>query len=148
MKYSDMGVCAFMYAVCALFTTLTLRLPAEAQTYPLCLLAGLGALNTLFLARCLLARGGGRPVNDLRDVFAGFQPGQFFGVVLACVGYVALLHAVGFYAAGAVFLVGVMLFLRVPKLHLLLTVAVLAALVYLVFTLFLKVPLPRGVLFS
>ena len=42
----------------------------------------------------------------------------------------------------------VMLLLRVPRLHMLLSVGVLALLIYAVFTLFLKVPLPAGILFS
>lgn len=143
MRYSDLGVCAFMYAVCALFLTLALQLPAEAQTYPLCLLAGLGVLNTLFLGRILL-QGRGSLVNDLPQIFAGFLPRQFFGVLLACMACVALMPFFGFYAVGIAFLVGVMLFLRVSLPHLLLTVGVLGALVYAVFTLFLKVPLPAG----
>lgn len=38
MKKTDIGVVAFVYAVCALFLVMTLRLPAAAQTYPLSLI--------------------------------------------------------------------------------------------------------------
>ena len=34
MKKTDIGVVAFMYAICALFLVMTLRLPAAAQKQP------------------------------------------------------------------------------------------------------------------
>ena len=148
MKYSDIGVIAIMYAVCAFFFFMTVELPEEAQIYPLCLLSGLCGLNTLYLLRCLsrLRRDGF--VNDVPRIFSGFMRGQFFLVVLCCIGYLALMYAVGFYVASLAYLAGVMLLLRVPRLHMLCSVGVLALLIYAVFTLFLKVPLPAGRLFG
>ncbi len=35
MKKTDIGVVAFMYAICALFLVMTLELKPAAQTYPL-----------------------------------------------------------------------------------------------------------------
>ena len=43
---------------------------------------------------------------------------------------------------------GTLAFLHVPRWHIVLTVVVMAALIYAVFTLFLKVPLPVGLLFK
>lgn len=148
MKHSDLGVIAIMYAVCAFFFFMTVKLPEEAQIYPLCLLAGLAGLNTLYLLRCLsrLRRDGF--VNDMPQIFSGFMRCQFFSVVLCCIGYLALMYAVGFYAASLAYLIGVMLLLRVPRLHMFCSVGVLALLIYAVFTLFLKVPLPAGRLFG
>lgn len=148
MKKSDIGVIAIMYAICAFFFSMTVELPEEAQTYPLCLLAGLATLNTLYLARCLLRLRREGFSDDLPQIFKGFLGGQFFLVALCCIGYMALMYVVGFYAAGIIYLAGVMLLLRVPRLHVLLSVGVLALLIYAVFTLFLKVPLPAGILFS
>ncbi|MCR5562599.1 MAG: tripartite tricarboxylate transporter TctB family protein [Desulfovibrio sp.] len=148
MKYSDIGVIAIMYAVCAFFFSMAVKLPEEAQIYPLCLLAGLGGLNTLYLLRCLARLRRDGFVNDVPQIFNGFLRGQFFLVVLCCIAYMALMDAVGFYAASLAYLTGVMLLLRVPRLHLFCTVGVLALLIYAVFTLFLKVPLPAGRLFG
>ena len=47
MKKTDIGVVAFMYAVCALFLVMTLQLPKAAQTYPLFIIALLAALTTI-----------------------------------------------------------------------------------------------------
>ena len=48
MKKTDIGVVAFIYAVCALFLVMTLRLPAAAQTYPLFIIILLAALTNIF----------------------------------------------------------------------------------------------------
>ena len=75
MKRSDIGVTVIIYAFTLFFLVMTLDLPSDAQAYPLCLIGGLLALNTLYLARCLLkARGGAGIINDLPEslpVFSG-----------------------------------------------------------------------------
>lgn len=155
MTRSDIGVIAIIYATCLLFFYMTLKLKSAAQIYPLCLIGGLAILNTLYLGRCLLrlskekASNSGKGIlNDLPEVFKGFQAAQFFFVVGACVLYMVLLHYIGFYLAGLIFLLAVMWKLNVKPLAMGLTVAFLGCLVYAVFTLFLKVPLPKGVLFA
>lgn len=154
MTRSDIGVIAIIYATCLWFAYMTFQLKASAQIYPLCLIAGLAILNTLYLGRCLLrlvrarAEGGQSLTNDIAEVFREFQPRQFFFVVLACLVYMALLHYIGFYPAGLIYLVGVMWGLKVKPAQLCVATLVLGALVYGVFTLFLKVPLPKGALFS
>lgn len=150
MKKSDIGVVAMIYAVCLFFFVMTLHLKADAQTYPLCLIGGLFALNTLYLGRSVwvLRREGGGVRNDFPEVFNGFQARQFSVLALGCVVYMLLMYVAGFYIASVAYLVGTMLYLHVPLRHLILTVAVLAAMIYAVFTLFLKVPLPVGLLFK
>lgn len=165
MTRSDIGIVVIIYATCLLFLTMTLKLKAAAQVYPLCLIGGLALLNTLYLGTRLWRLLGGRAaqdvpgdakgpgaraalVNDLPEIFANFVPGQFLFIVIASVAYLALMHFVGFYPAGFVYMLAVMRRLRVPPLHMGVTLAVLGALIYAVFTLFLKVPLPRGILFG
>ncbi|MCR5813563.1 MAG: tripartite tricarboxylate transporter TctB family protein [Desulfovibrio sp.] len=148
MKRSDLGVVLFMYGVCLLFYFLVTTLPEEAKTYPLTILACLAILNTCFLLRGLVALKRQGLLNDLPEVFTGFKGGQFFFVLLACLAYMACLPYLGFYVTSLAYLVLCMAFLRVPKLPLFLTIACLAALIYAVFTLFLKVPLPVGRLFA
>lgn len=151
MTRSDIGVIISVYAICVLFLYLTLQLREAAQIYPLCLIGGLALLNTLYLGRCFMkARnaGGALVINDFREVFKDFQGLQFFFVLGACVAYLVALFYLGFYLSSFIYLVGVMLFLRVKKIQLWLTVIFLGALIYCVFTLFLKVPLPQGMIFS
>lgn len=154
MNRSDIATICVVYATCLFFLGMTLELKSAAQIYPLCLIIGLGILNTLYLAKCVIkaarARGdGGEAIhNDLPTIFSGFMARQFFFVAIACVLYMFLLHYIGFYPAGLVYLVAVMAWLKVRPLAMAVTVVLLGCLVYCVFTLFLKVPLPAGTLFS
>ena len=144
MKRSDIGVTALVYAFTLFFLYMTLELPPDAQTYPLCLIAGLLILNTCYLVRCLwqLRRQAGIHFG-LAVLIAFFEWKQF-----AFFCFMLLMHVAGFYIASICYLVGTLAFLRVPRWHIVLTVVVMAALIYAVFTLFLKVPLPVGLLFK
>lgn len=153
MTRSDICTIGAIYATCLIFFYMTLQLKAAAQIYPLCLIGGLAVLNTLYLAKCLwkyfhTVRDSSRLSNDFPEIFKNFLPRQFFFVMGACVAYMVLLHIVGFYLAGFIYLVIVMWNLHVKKIQLWLTVILLGSLVYGVFTLFLKVPLPKGILFG
>ncbi len=149
MKRSDIGVAAVFYAICLLFFVLTMDLPDEARTYPLCLIAGLFFLNTLYIGRAALAYLRDRTMeDDLGRSFGDFQPGQFFGSAALGVLYMVLMWLIGFYVSTVLYLAAAMLFLRVPRLHIIATAGVMLGIIYAVFTLFLKVPLPVGILFK
>ena len=151
MKRSDLCVVGVIYAVSLAFFIMTVELPEEAQTYPMGLIIALAGLNTFYLIQCLMkAWKAGRfsVANDLPEVFNGFQPLQFFFVAGGCALFLFLMYTVGYYIAGAVYLVGTLLFFKVNLRWIALTLVTLVALIYAVFTLFLKVPLPTGVLFG
>lgn len=151
MTRSDVGVIISIYAICIFFLYMTLQLKAAAQIYPLGLIGILALLDTLYLFRCLWrmrASGDKHIINDLSKIFSGFQTGQFFYVVGACVAYLIVLYYLGFYASGLIYMIAVMLFLKVRQWQMWISIAVLGLLIYGVFTIFLKVPLPRGLLFS
>lgn len=146
-KKTDIGVVAFIYAVCVLFLVMTLRLPAAAQTYPLFIIIMLAALTTLYVAQMLRAAKKSGVTSGLED-FEGFLPRQFFPILGMVVLYLVVMYFAGFYIATLVFMVVCLLFLKVPKWQILLSTAVILVLVYCAFTLFLKVKLPVGLLFK
>lgn len=152
MKNSDLIVILLIYGVCGLFLGMSMELDMAARIYPLALIAVLGALNSLYLVRCLLASvAGGRKfqlANDLPKLFVGFQARQFFFVVLACLGYMLIMPYAGFYLSGLLYLVGVLAFFHVRPLYMALATVIMGALIYGVFDVFLKVPLPEGLIFS
>ncbi len=149
MKKSDFGVIGFIYAVALCFYIMTVELPQEAQTYPLGLIIAMSVLNTIYLGQCLVKWMASRTVeNDFPVIFKNFQPRQFAGVILGCVLFLVLMRYAGYYIAATLYLIGTMLFLKVHKLHILIVLVVLVALIWAVFTKFLQVPLPQGVLFN
>lgn len=154
MTRSDVGVIILIYATALLFFYMTMQLKPAAQIYPLCLIGGLALLDTLYLFRCVFRlarerRATGQGIfNDLPQIFKGFQAQQFIFVVAACAGYMGLLYYLGFYLASLIFMIGVLLYLKVKPMPIAIATFFLGGLVYCVFTLFLKVPLPVGILFS
>lgn len=147
MKKTDIGVVAFMYGVCLLFLVMTLQLPAAAQTYPLFINILLAALTTLYLVQMVLGARKKGVTSGLED-FAGFLPRQFFPILAMVIAYLVVMYFVGFYIATLLFMVLCLLFLKVPKWQILVATAVILALVYCAFTLFLGVKLPAGLLFK
>lgn len=152
MKNSDLIIILLIYGVCGLFLGMALELNRAARIYPLALIAVLGMLNSLYLARCLLAAvTGGRKfhlANDLPAIFGGFLARQFFFVIFACLAYMLIMPYAGFYLSGLLYLLGVLAFFHVRPLYMALATGVMGALIYGVFDIFLKVPLPVGIIFS
>ncbi len=147
MKKTDIGVVAFMYGVCAFFLVMTLQLKKAAQAYPLFTIDLLFGLTTLYLVQMIRGAKKNGVTSGLED-FKDFLPKQFFPVLVMVIAYLVLMYFTGFYISTVVFMVACLLYLKVPKLHSLITVAAIVALVYCAFTLFLKVKLPAGLLFK
>ncbi|MBO5659358.1 MAG: tripartite tricarboxylate transporter TctB family protein [Duodenibacillus sp.] len=149
MKKSDFWVVAVLYGITAWFTSMTMEFPEEAQSYPLFLLTCIFALTTLYLV--LQARRYKKTKvieNDVAKSFNGFIARQFCVCILCIVGYMFAMYYLGYYIASVAYIVIGMLVLSVPKKYIGMAAVVLMLLIYGVFTLFLKVPLPVGVLFE
>ena len=148
MKESDLCVIAVVYGVATWFLVMTLQLPPAAQSYPLILLTALYLCNTLFLGKQLYSFYRHRVVlNDFRKLFAGFLPGQFFGVLAGCIIYMALVN-LGYYISSVLYLLLAQFFLKVKPIPAIISCACIMIVTYLVFSMFLHVPLPLGVWFE
>ena len=149
MKKSDIPVVCIIYAIAIAFLIMTLNLPEAAQVYPMVLISALILVNTLYLIRTFLHyRQNHHIENDYPIVFSGFLPLQFFGVFVSIGLYLVLMYFCGYYLATVLYLIGSLLFLKVPMKYNLMTVVVMIVMVAVVFSYFLKVPLPAGLLFG
>lgn len=149
MKESDLCVIAVVYGVATWFLVMTLQLPPAAQSYPLILLTALYLCNTLFLGKQLYSFYRHRVVlNDFRKLFAGFLPGQFFGVLAGYIIYMALVNYLGYYISSVLYLLLAQFFLKVKPIPAIISCACIMIVTYLVFSMFLHVPLPLGVWFE
>lgn len=146
MKKTDIGVVAVIYAICALFLSMTVKLDKAAQIYPLTIITVLFVLTTMFLIKMIMDYKKNGVVSGL-EKFEGFIPKQFFGLFVMMVGYLVLMYIAGFYISTFVFMVASLLFLRVKKWQIGISVLAIIALVYFAFTKFLGVHLPAGLLF-
>ena len=149
MKDSDIGVIVVIYAIATWFLVMTLQLPEGAQSYPLILISALYVCNTLLLLQQIWHFKRHKLfINDFRKIFQGFIPSQFFGVVIGCVIYLALVNYLGYYISSVLYLILAQFFLKVKPIPAVISCVCVMGVTYLVFSMFLKVPLPFGVLFE
>ncbi len=149
MKKSELCIVIFMLGFCGFFYNQTLELPPAAQHYPKFVIGLLAVLTVLQLIKMVVSCHGHLAlVNDLPEVWKGFLPKQFFVMAGGCIAFFIAMYLIGFYPASILYLGGMLLFFHIPKKYILLTLVVLMALIYIVFSEFLNVPLPSGELLS
>lgn len=149
MKKSDIPVVCIIYAIAIAFLIMTLQLPEAAQVYPMVLISALILVNTLYLFRTFLHyRQDHHIEDDYPIIFKGFLSFQFFGFFISIVAYLVLMYFFGYYVSTVLYLAGSLLFLKVPMKFNLMTVVVMVIMVAVVFSYFLKVPLPEGLIFG
>lgn len=147
LKKSDLCVVGFMYAVCVLFFSMTLKLKPAAQIYPKFVIGLLFGLTTMYVVKMIMDAKKHGVSSGFDEVFKGFQPAQFFKVLAMIIVFVAMLKVLGFYIAAAFFMVVTLWLLKVPHLHNAIATVAIIGIVYLAFTMFLGVRLPSGMLF-
>ena len=146
MKFTDVGIVAVFYVICALFYSGTMKLPAESQMYPKVIVIILFGLTTMYLIQMIInaVKYG---TESGKSCFEGFQAKQFFVCLGLALLYIIAVITIGFYVSTAVFLVVALLFLKVKPLYIAITTVALLLLIYGAFTLFLRVQLPNNLLF-
>ena len=147
MKKTDIGVVAFMYAVCAFFYVYSFKLSASSKTYPMFTIALLFGLTTLYLVQMIIAARKFGVESGADEVFAGFKPMQFFVSLALTVVYFFMMKYIGFFTATIIFMIASLLYLKVRPVPMIITVVAMNLLIYLAFVKFLGVRLPSGLLF-
>ena len=147
MKKTDIGVVAFMYAVCAFFYVYSFDLSEESKSYPIFTIALLFGLTTLYLIQMIISARRFGVESGVDEVFAGFKVKQFVLSVVLTIVYFLIIKFLGFFTATIVFMVASFIYLKVPKLHALIATVAMNLLIYLAFVQFLGVRLPKGLLF-
>ena len=145
MKKTDIGVVAFMYAVCAFFYVYSFDLSESSKSYPMFTIVLLFGLTTLYLIQMIIAAKKYGVESGTDSVFAGFLPKQFILSVVLTLAYVFLVDVLGFFTATTLFMIASFVYLKVPVLHSVIALVSMDLLIYLAFVLFLGVRLPAGI---
>lgn len=146
MKKTDIGVVAFMYAVCTFFYVYSFDLSESSKSYPLFTITLLFGLTTLYLIQMIIAARKFGVESGVDKVFAGFKPLQFGLALILTVVYFFLIKYLGFFTATTLFMIASFVYLKVPVLHSVIALVAMDLLIYLAFVLFLGVRLPAGIL--
>lgn len=147
MRKTDIGVVAFMYAVCAFFYVYSFDLSDSSKAYPRFTIVLLFGLTTLYLIQMILRARKFGVESGINVIFEGFKPKQFFVSLLLIVVYFLMMKFLGFFSSTTIYLIAALVYLRVPVVHMLITVVGVDVMIYLAFVLFLGVRLPKGLLF-
>jgi len=134
-------ICVWLYSVAANF-------PEESRRYPQLLLIAIGAMAVIeTLSKAIKMN---KSVDNLEPVTKQ-SPAVLIRVLTVaamCVVYVYLVDLLGFFSSTAVFSIALMYYLGLRKIKTLISVAVGLNLgVYLLFVAFLRIAMPRGILF-
>ncbi len=146
MKKTDIGVVAFMYAVCAFFYVYSFDLSESSKSYPIFTIVLLFGLTTLYLIQMIIAAKKYGVESGADKVFAGFLPKQFILSLVLTIVYFFLIKYLGFFTATTLFMIASFIYLKVPVLHSVIALVSMDLLIYLAFVLFLGVRLPAGIL--
>ncbi len=146
MKKTDIGVVAFMYAVCAFFYVYSFDLSESSKSYPIFTIVLLFGLTTLYLIQMIIAAKKYGVESGVDKVFAGFKPKQFILSLVLTIAYFFLIKYLGFFTATTLFMIASFIYLKVPVLHSIIALVSMDLLIYLAFVLFLGVRLPSGLL--
>lgn len=147
MKKSELSVVIFMLGFCAFFFYETLQLPPAAQSYPKFVIGLLAVLSLMQLVKMACScHGHFTVINDLPEVWTNFLPKQFFTFLGASILFFILMIFIGFYPSAIIYLLFMMHFFHIEKKYMAITVLVLMVLIYVVFSEFLAVPMPDGLL--
>ncbi len=148
MKKSDICLITIMYAIIGAFFYMTMQLKVEARIYPLFVMGILFILVTMYLIKGFIAYSKTKEIiNDFGKMFEDIEPKQFLGVFALSIVFIVLINILGFYSSAILYLVAVLVFLKVPKVQIAITTVFFVVLIYGAFTVFLRVPLPTGILF-
>lgn len=147
MRKTDIGVLAFMYAICAFFYVYSSTLSENSKTYPMFTIYLLFGLTTLYLIEMIISARKFGVESGVEEVFEGFMPLQFVIALVLTVAYFFLMKYLGFFSATIIFMVASLIYLKVKPIPALITVVSVTLLIYLAFVLFLGVRLPKGILF-
>ena len=147
MQKTDIGVVAFMYAVCAFFYAYSETLSSGSRTYPMFTIGLLFFLTTFYLVQMILNARRFGVESGVDAVFAGFKPVQFVVTLVLVIAYFFMMKYLGFFTATVIFMLACLLYLRVPIVITVIAVVAMNLLIYLAFVRFLGVRLPAGILF-
>ena len=146
MRKYDKFLTIGLFILEAFYFILIKQLPAKAARYPYFVLGLMVFLTLLLAINTFLIKPKNTEENKEEDQFKGNLYGQFFLVIALSAVYVILIDIIGFFVTTAIYLFVTMVILKSNIKWNIVVSIVFPIFLYLVFVLFLKVPVPRGFL--
>lgn len=142
MERYDRYLSVFMLFIAGCYYYFIMQLPAKAASYPKFVLALLVIFTIILGVKSFIFKKN----DDQKKLFQGILPKQFLFIVVTCLIYTAILNIFGFFVSTFIYLIAVMVGLKIKLKNACLVSCGFCAIIYLVFVIFLKVPVPSGIL--
>ena len=146
MRKYDKFLTIGLFILEAFYFILIKQLPAKAARYPYFVLGLMVFLTLLLAINTFLIKPKNAEEDKGEDQFKGNLSGQFFLIMALSAVYVILIDIIGFFVTTAIYLFVTMVILKSNIKWNIVVSIVFPIFLYLVFVLFLKVPVPRGFL--
>lgn len=143
MKNIDRYIAIGFIIIGAIFFSQTFELPENSRAYPRILIGIMVLLAVLLLIKTFFKTSTSKTWKEL---FGHIQWPRFGFAFLASFAYLFLINIMGFFTATVVYLLGSIFFLKGSRLTMFIAIPVFTLALFLIFRVFLKVPLPTGFL--
>lgn len=139
MRKLDLILGFILVAICGVFYFMISRLPSKATLYPLFVTTILLILTLIHIAITYFKK-----ADSEANVFKDLELKQLLFVLGASGLYVGLINIIGYVISTIIYIVAVLFGLNVKKSNSVFISVGFSIIVYVVFKILLKVPLPRG----
>lgn len=139
MRKLDLILGFILVAICGVFYFMISRLPSKATLYPLFVTTILLLLTLIHIAITYFKK-----TDSEANVFKDLELKQLLFVLGASGLYVGLINIIGYVISTIIYIVAVLFGLNVKKSNSVFISVGFSIIVYVVFKILLKVPLPRG----
>lgn len=142
MKNTDRIVGVLFIVIGIIFFVNTFSLPEDSQTYPRVLIGVMMLLALAVLIKSFITDDG----NSWEKLFGHINWKRFILVAVVSLLYLFAINILGYFTATILYLLVLLLTLKANRKTILITVPIFMVGLYLLFRMFLKVPLPTGIL--
>ena len=142
LKHSDRVVSIAFMVIALIFFLNTMKLPENSQMYPRFMIGIMTFLAILIFIKSFFKA----PEKEWKELFGHIQWKRFLFVFVISFVYIALINTLGFFTTTLLYLIISMVFLKGTVKTFIISIPSFMLVLYLVFRIFLKVPLPTGIL--
>lgn len=148
-KKGELIICIICFLTCIYFFVLTINFPSEARFFPQFCIFSLAFLCLIDILYYLFSfRGQKVKVKENKKKDKNYDNKKYLSTLTFSIIYIAIINIIGFFTASFIYLFLLMHFLGTKNKMLILYICVGVEIgIYIVFHLFLNVPLEKGILF-
>ncbi|MBV1820014.1 tripartite tricarboxylate transporter TctB family protein [Clostridium cochlearium] len=142
MKRDNYILVGIISLISLIFFIMNQRLPEKARVYPNFILG----LMVFLIILLIIETKTNKSLQGSSNLFENFEKKQFLIVFISAVSYIVLLDIVGYFTTTVVYILSTLIMLKVDKSKSAFITIGFTAFIYVIFSMLLKVPLPKGLI--